>query len=68
MTFASLRFSDLRDVAYIWFPDAAIGGMGLNPSDREDHITNWEAPEIGLVASGEWFRHLRSFRKPGKQT
>ena len=61
MIFASLRFSDLRDVSDLWTSNSAICGRSLNHKDKGGAIMCWAAPKEGLKSKGKWCLPALSF-------
>ena len=61
MVFASLRFSDIRDVAQLWATNTAIGGKSLNRKDKGGAIMTWAPPKNGLKSNGKWRLPVLSF-------
>ena len=58
MVFASLRFSDLRDVSELWTTDTAICGRSLNHKDKTGSESHWATPKSGFHSNGAWTRPL----------
>ena len=52
MTFASLRFADLRGAQDIWSTDTALFGRSLDHKDKGGAITAWATPRVGLKSRG----------------
>ena len=53
MTFASLRFAEIRDVSHLRITHTAICGRPLNHKDKNGAIMAWAAPKEGLRSDGE---------------
>ena len=70
MTFASLRFSDLRQVTDLWASDTAICGLSVNQKDKNGDLIQWATPREGLTKTMFWAAPLLRFwkkHKPSKQ-
>ena len=63
MTYASLRFSDLRQVDDAWASGTAICGLSVNQKDRNGETTQWATPKLGITQTTFWPSPLLSFWK-----
>ena len=61
MTFASLRFSDTKDLTDLWVTETAICGKSVNHKSRAGHATAWAAPLRGCGNGGNWHRPILDF-------
>lgn len=64
MSFASLRFPDLRQVVDNWVSNSAICGLSVNQKAKNGDLTQWATPKMGIALTG--FRESLALRYWGK--
>ena len=61
MTFASLRFSDTKDLSDLWVTETAICGRPTNRKIRAGHATSWAAPLRGCGNGADRYKPVLTF-------
>ena len=61
LTYASLRFSDLRQVADVWSSDSAICGLSVNQKNKNGDLTQRATPKLGLTHTEFWAAPILRF-------